>query len=364
MIIRDINLSSFRNFKQSQLTVGSSVNLFIGDNGSGKTSLLEALYLFGFGRSFRTNKLSHSVNHSADSFTVFIRAIKDDEGDGEYRFGMSRNREGVTQLKLNGELKQRLSEIAQYFPIQLFTPQSSDVITGAPSDRRQFIDWGLFHVEQSFLEASVKYKQALKQRNALLKSRSQYSRTQDEYWCQILAECGEQIDSIRRSYVERLLPVAQKSLNHFLPGVELELSYHSGWNNDQDLLMTLQSHVDRDRIKGYSSYGPHKADLKIKVDGYSASEQLSRGQLRVLMASLQLAQTQQLKQQQNRQSIFLLDDVGAELDAIKRSTFIELLLNCDAQVFVTAIDKQQFNMPPNCTDLKVFHVEHGTVIQE
>jgi DNA replication and repair protein RecF len=117
-------------------------------------------------------------------------------------------------------------------------------------------------------------------------------------------------------------------------------------------------------MKGYTSVGPHKADVKIKVDGYSASESLSRGQLRVLMASIQLAQTQHLKEEKDRQSIFLLDDVGAELDAIKRRVFIDLLLECDAQIFVTAIDRAQFTLPSNCSTMKVFHVEHGQVTEE
>ena len=366
MLLSKISLTQFRNFNSVSLENCAAINVFLGRNGSGKTSLLEAIYLFGFGRSFRSRSLSKLINKDHSQFTLFLQGSTEQGSlshSGDVRLGMSRDDSGQQVIKANGDVVKRVSDIARLLPVQLFTPQSSDVLTGSPSERRKFLDWGLFHVEQSYYEVSNRYRRVLQQRNALLKQKGSFDDNLDRYWCEQLIRFGEMTNELRRNYISMLLPYIEENCRHFVPEFQFEFLYQQGWNKEHKLEFVLQKNSQRDRMRGFSGDGPHKADLIVKADGINASELLSRGQLRVLMAAMQLAQTQLLNAVSNRKTTFLLDDLGAELDTEKRSLFLNRLMECESQIFVTAIDQNQVALPENSSDIKVFHVEHGQVTE-
>lgn len=361
MKLEQLQILSFRNLSEVNLEPATDLNIIYGLNGSGKSSFLEALHYLGFARSFRTSKHQHVIQHGQERFTLFCKASNDNR---EYKLGLQRLRNGDVQVKLNGEKAHKGSELVKLFPVQIFTPQSSDVITGSPKLRRKFLDWGLFHVEHSFFNISNLYSKCLKQRNAVLRKGIVINAAEEEFWLAKLAEYGEQLSQLRINYLQQLEPYIQQNLTKFLPEFCFKISYHRGWENELSLFDSLQKNRERDVKSRYSTTGPHKAEFKFKVDGINAADSLSRGQLRMLMAGLQLAQTQHLNQSRNSSSIFLLDDIGAELDAGKRDVFISSLLESNAQIFVTAIDKQQINLLSNDKIKKVFHVEHGQVKEE
>jgi len=361
MKLDKVQISHFRNINDLSLIAHDSLNIFLGENGSGKSSILEALHYLGFARSFRTQKHKNVISHEKQGFTVFCSAVA--EG-GEYqKFGISRHIDDSCIVNINGQKSKRATDLASLLPIQIFTPQSSDLLLGAPKLRRRYLDWLLFHVEQSFNADFQVFTKSLKHLNALYKGN--HSEQAFTYWNEALCEKGESISNKRDLLLnEHLIQLINANLKDFLPEFCFEISYYRGWEKGSCLMEAIQKNRLRDKKNGFVSVGPHKADLRIKTQGVNAHEILSRGQLRMLVAGMQLAQTQYLHSQTAKTSIFLLDDVGAELDEEKRKVFISRLNTSDTQLFVTAIDIKQLEFLKNYNDKKVFHVEHGQVREE
>ena len=360
-----LQVGNFRNLESFSIEPSATLNLIYGCNGSGKSSILEAIHFLGYGRSFRTSKPKNAIQIDKTELTIFARCI--DSDGARKKVGLSRSSRDEFTCSIDGERSQRVSDIVSLLPVQVFTPQSIDHLIGSPSARRKFLDWGLFHVEQSFDGLARTYQRVLRQRNALLKqgsvNRGEPS-PQIEYWTEQLALVGTQLNALRVQCIEALKEQFDQIVSEFLPEFSLEISYHSGWDQAFELKAQLHSKLEQDVRFGHTSLGPHKGDFKIKTDGRSAFEVLSRGQLRMLVAALQLAQTQYLRAHTEQKGVFLLDDIGAELDEVHRDIFIRRLLKTDTQIFITAIDKAQFALSTDVNNKKMFHVKHGHVAEE
>ncbi|WP_100657543.1 DNA replication/repair protein RecF [Alteromonas flava] len=375
MKLDTLNVSNLRNLKDLSLSLSPSVNLVYGENGSGKSSILEAIHLLGYGRSFRTSQPKHIIQNGCDRFTVFTQCS--DKDKTQRKIGLQRSQSETFECSIDGERSKKIADLASLFPVQIFTPQSVDLLLAGPSLRRKFIDWGLFHVEHHFHRLSSHYKRAVSQRNALLKQLKSSAQTrankvgpqdelfkQDDYWVGQIANFSQQLNNHRTQYLARLKPYFNALVEQFLPEFSIEISYYEGCDTSREILELLQEKRINDIRFGFTSVGAHKADLKIKADNKTAVEMLSRGQLRMLVAALQLAQSKILFDVKQQGGIFLLDDIGAELDEKKRSLFISELLKSDAQLFITAIDKSQFSLTKEIDNKKMFHVEHGHVTEE
>ena len=362
MKLDTVQIRNLRNLQNVILKPSHCANFIIGINGSGKSSILEAVHYLGFGRSFRTSKHKHVIQNQAESFTVFCECT---EQDSNYRLGLSRHIDDSVNVSINGLKSNKISELASKLPVQIFTPQSSDILLGAPKLRRKYLDWCLFHVEHSFLICSNSYAKLLKHNNALCrKHQAGYADPQRRYWSEMLAKFANELTEFRIQMMSRLIPLITSNLTHFLPEFYVEISYYRGWEKGLSISEALEKSADRDYKNGFISVGPHKADIRFKIDGKPAHEVLSRGQLRMLVAALQLATTQCLMSYTEKTCIFLLDDVGAELDAAKREVFIDKLLESNTQLFVTAIEKHQLEFIDKYQNKKMFHVEHGQVREE
>lgn len=361
MKLDNVQISHFRNIDDLSLIAHGSLNVFLGENGSGKSSILEALHYLGYARSFRTHKHKNVISHDEKGFTVFCSTVV--ENGKQQKFGISRQTDDSCNINVNGQKSKRATDLASFLPIQIFTPQSSELLLGAPKLRRRYLDWVLFHVEQSFNLDFQVFNRSLKQLNALYKSNQ--SEQSACYWHDMLCEKGVAIDTSRENLLnDHLIELINANLKDFLPEFSFEISYYRGWERGHTLADAIIRSRHRDQKYGFLSVGPHKADLRIKTRGLNAYEVLSRGQLRMLVAAMQLAQTQYLHAKTAKSSIFLLDDVGAELDEEKRKVFISRLNTSDTQLFVTAIDIKQLEFLENYTNKKVFHVEHGQVREE
>jgi len=361
MKLDKVQISHFRNIDDLSLIANQNLNVFLGENGSGKSSILEALHYLGFARSFRTSKHKNVIKHDELGFTVFCSTVLQD--GIQQKFGISRFSNDKCVVNIDGQKSKRATDLASYLPIQIFTPQSSDMLLGAPKLRRRYLDWLLFHVEHSFNLDFQVFSKGLRHLNSLYK-RDQQEQSLD-YWTGLLSEKGQIIsDKRERLLSEHLIQLINANLADFLPEFSFEISYYRGWEKGCSLADAILKNRQRDQRNGFLSVGPHKADLRIKTQGVNAHEILSRGQLRMLVAAMQLAQTQYLHEQTAKTSIFLLDDVGAELDEEKRKVFISRLNTSDTQLFVTAIDVKQLEFLENYNDKKVFHVEHGQVREE
>ena len=365
MRLRSFSVSGFRNFEASALKELGAVNLFYGENGSGKTSLLEAIYCLGSSRSFRTRKWQSLIRSGSEQF--LLRAELDREGTPE-RLGIQRRKgEKVPLVKFRGEVLRSAGELAGVLPLQLIDSAAFQLLEGPPELRRQWLDWGVFHVEQQrFVQSWKRYRKALQQRNALLRNPGT-SPGALAPWTDELVRSGEVVHILRQAQFERLVPLIQAVYEDINRGASaaVSLSYHyaPGWDaKESSLAERLASALPTDRELGYTRYGPHRADVRIKAGTQPALEVLSRGQLKTAICCIRIAQAKLLAQY-GIKSVFLIDDLAAELDSHRRRQLTQALLAMEMQLFFTSIQPADLadcfeGLPPQA--LKKFHVKHGS----
>jgi len=356
MPVQTISIDRFRNLKPVTLQCSPQLNLFIGANAAGKTSILEALYILGRARSFRTRSLEKAIQAGSDRFQLVARILSE-TGRG-VPVGISQHDKQLL-ARIDGKTVKRLSDLAALFPVQWIGGNLHRLIEEGPAHRRQYLDWGLFHVKPGYIPVWQRYQRLLKQRNAALRGR----RPAPEViaWDNELANAGEELHAFRNAYVARLNAASREVTRELLDErAELEINYRSGWRADLTFQEALRVGLETDREQGFTRCGPHRADLSLIYNRVPVSEQLSRGQQKLLVVGLQVAQARLLKESSSRTSLFLIDDLGAELDRVNQGRVMSLLGRLEAQVFATAIDL------PDVTSWSMasvgeFHVKHGSV---
>ncbi len=367
MFLKKLDVQGVRNIRWGQLLPQAGVNLVYGDNGSGKTSLLEAIYLLGRGRSFRTTKLKSIINTASEDCTVYARVgISWDVDDADIAMGVSRALSGAFHFKVAGRQVYTASILAETLPIMLMNSDSLALIEGGPSGRRRFLDWGVFHVEQRFRELWRKYQRCHKQRNNLLR-RDKISAAQLAAWDNAFIALSEQVADYRKAYFEKVLPEFQAILRQLNDDLHIEFSLFRGWAEESSLSLELEKNRNRD-LKSQSSHcGAHRADIRLKCDGRPAKEVLSRGQEKIVVLAMQIAQGRVLSRLANKQCLYLLDDLAAELDREHLSRGVDLLTELGAQVFLTGTDKEALQaVLPQLSKgpVGLFHVKQGVIDQK
>jgi DNA replication and repair protein RecF len=358
MPLTRLMIQQFRNIKACDISLSSGFNFLIGPNGSGKTSVLEAIYLLSHGRSFKSTLTGRVIQHHCAELFVHGRYVNSDEV--ETGIGINKKRDGTTEVKIGGQQGCKLAQLAQTIPIQLIHPEGFELLTDGPKQRRAFIDWGVFHSEGAFYQAWSRFKRLSKQRNALLKTARDYREL--AVWDKELAQLASQIDAWRAHYVLALKDEAEILCRLFLPEFDIDMQYYRGWDRERDYLQILQENFERDQQLGYTVVGPNKADLRIKVNGTPVEDVLSRGQLKLMVCALRVAQGQHLTQLTGKACIYVIDDFASELDSERRMRLAQCLTQTGAQVFVSSITESQVS-EMQLADSKVFHVEHGRIEQ-
>ncbi len=329
MSLRRVQVTDFRCLRSAALELDPRFTLISGPNASGKTSLLEALYVLGRGRSFRTRRLEHLIRHGAEQFVVFGEI---DANDRRIPLGVEGSTSGM-RARLGGA-KASLAELALVLPVQIIDPEVHRLIEEGPSRRRRFLDWGVFHVKQSFVAHWQRYHQALKQRNAALKA-AQHSGAVAA-WDAELLRYGELVTAARTEYVQQLAaPVQQLSRN--LLGMDLTLNYRPGWVRELSFAEALQQSRRHDQEVGVTQVGPHRGELSIRLDGAAVKDRISRGQQKLLAAALLLGQLKLFPDSAPVQPTLLLDDPAAELDDERLAGLIGELTTHAIQLVVTTL---------------------------
>jgi len=351
--LTEVSIDHLRCVRHAELTLAPGKNLIYGANGSGKTSLLEALYLLGRGRSFRTRNSEKLITHGERQLTVFggLQAHQ----TASLTLGVQVVRGEPTLAKVAGNFVQSLAELSQALPVQVIEPGVHKLVEEGAFRRRRWLDWAVFHVEQGFMENWSQYTRTLKQRNSALRQDPGQVRA----WDPELIRLGELLSDSRRRLIERLVP-HWSAMALALSGLELELSYLQGWPRDLSLAEALQACRERDALRGQTHAGPHRADVAIRWDGRLARESLSRGQQKLLAVSLILAQLALLQDVLPDAPLLLLDDPAAELDPSRLAVFIDQVARLRCQLVMTSLspDSGPFGRPD-----RVFHVERGGVRQ-
>lgn len=356
MHLSTLQIQYFRNLQLGQLNLCPGFNVFYGENGSGKTSIVEAIYFLAHGRSFRTSLLNRIIAEHQHEFTVFSELTDHAEN---YRLGVSRARDGSAKIRLDGKNLSSNADIARRIPMLLFHPESFDLLSGGSKGRRQLLDWGVFHQEPDFFKLWQDARRLIQQRNATLKTH--YSPQILMSWDQQLIPIAEQMDQYRAAYVAQLKPVLESLVGDFLAQFKVHLQYYRGWSKDQSLAEALSLHLESDKKSGHSHCGPHRADLRLKIGHAAAEEVLSRGQQKLLICALKIAQGMLLQKRQGRNCIYLLDDMASELDEHNRSLLLNHLKNLHSQVFLTSIDRDSLLKYLPEVNIQTFWVNQGEV---
>ncbi|MCF6751898.1 DNA replication/repair protein RecF [Pseudomonas stutzeri] len=361
MSLTRLSVTGVRNLQPVTLAPSPRINILHGDNGSGKTSLLEAIHLLGLARSFRSTRLNPVIAYEHPSCTVFGETQL---ASGQLcALGVARERGGDLRIRINGQNARSMSELADTLPLQLINPDSFRLLEGAPKLRRQFLDWGVFHVEYRFLGAWQRVQQALRQRNSWLR-RGTLDAVSQAAWTRELAQASDEIDGYRRRYIQVFKPVFERTLAALLQLEELQLSYYRGWDKERSLEEVLDASVDRDRALGHTQAGPQRADLRLRIGGHNAADVLSRGQQKLVVCALKIAQGHLVTEAKRGQCIYLVDDLPSELDDQHRQALCELLEQLDCQVFITCVDSTVLQAGWKAeTPVSMFHVEHGRITQ-
>jgi DNA replication and repair protein RecF len=325
-----LQVTDFRCLQSAELELDPHFTLISGPNASGKTSLLEAMYVLGRGRSFRTRRLEHLIRHGAERFVVFGEVHT---AHRQVPMGVEGSRAGI-RAQIDGDKPSSLAELALQLPVQIIDPEVHHLIEEGPSRRRRFLDWGVFHVEQSFVGHWQRYQQVLRQRNAALKAHQ--PRSVVSVWDSDLVRSGELLSAARARYVTTLSPRAE-AIGRNLLGMELSLSYRSGWPKEQTMVEALQQSWTHDQEAGATQIGPHRAELAIRLDGAAVKDRISRGQQKLLAAALLIAQVKLFPEGSPVQPSLLLDDPAAELDDDRLGGLIREVSSQSVQLVVTTL---------------------------
>jgi DNA replication and repair protein RecF len=347
--LAELQAENVRCIARAELTLTPGNNLLWGGNGSGKTSLLEAIFLLGRGRSFRTRNSERLIRHGFASLIAFGRTAE----PRAQTLGVEVSRSTGTRARVGGAPASSLTELSQVFPVQVIEPGVHRLLEEGGYRRRRWLDWAVFHVEPGFADQWTRYTRALKQRNAALR----HQPAQAAAWDAELARSGEWVAEARRDLLDRLKPHWEATAAA-LSGLPLELHYTRGWAQGVPLSQALKDALSRDLSRGVTHSGPHRGDVLVRLEGRPAREVLSRGQQKLAAIALTLSQLYLLREASQLTPTLLLDDPAAELDEAHLERFIGLVLALKCQLVVTALraDFRVFG-PPDAA----FHVERGGV---
>jgi DNA replication and repair protein RecF len=353
MILDELRADNFRMFDRLSLQAHCRLNVVLGVNAAGKSSLLEMIYLLGRGKSFRGSAPQELAGPRERRWTVFGRLSERASGVRTTQ-GLGWDADQGLQIRRDGSSASVL-DLVQQLPVQILDPGLHRVLQEGPTYRRSFLDWGVFHVEPLFLPTWSRYRRALRQRNHAL--RSGRAETEVAAWEPELAQSGEAVQAFRLKHLAGIQQLVSDYLRVLLGEGEWSFELSSGWSRTQSLAEALEAHRAQDLRNGVTQLGPHRAELRIRVGTHAAKNRISRGQQKLLISALVLAQCRQIGEQTRRWPIVLVDDFGAELAEQYQCALMDVLSDYRGQLFVTAFeDAGAFS---RVADKGMFHVEHG-----
>lgn len=355
MRLEQLRIRGLRCLSDADLALEAGINVFVGDNGAGKTSVLEAAFLLSHARSFRSGAKDVLLQRGAAGLSIFAELRHDD--DRRVKLGLGRS--GARwEARVDGE-NVAIGQLVRDCAVVCFEPGSHELIAGAAEERRRYLDWGVFHVEQLFLPAWRRYQRALKQRNSLLRSGDVIDDALLEPWEAELTLAGSLIDTQRQAYLNLLRPKLAAEVAELLPELgAIELRYKRGWAEGRELADELRSQRGRDIARGHTALGVHRADWSLAFEQAPLREHLSRGQEKLTALACVLAQATLFAERRGEWPIVALDDLASELDMTHQASVVRRLRAAGAQVLLTGTE---WPTALQAVPTRVFHVEQGVI---
>jgi len=354
MTLLKLDVFDVRNIHLISIQPAPGINFITGANASGKSSLLEAIFILGRARSFRTHHIKQVINF--DQSQLIVAAQLQHHTGSISNIGIQIDNK-QTEIRIDQENRQK-ADLAYALPVQLIHPKSYRLLDAGPQNRREFLDWGIFNHKRNFLPIWRRFTKALQQRNALLKTRQVQ---QLSAWDKELIEYGQLVNEYRKEYIELLQPVFLEMAGQFLNTDQIELHFNAGWDEKQALEQMLKQDQEKDLKYGFTHSGPHRADFLTFHNNKLAKDYLSRGQQKLLVLALLLSQVSLLNQEAQNNCCILIDDLTAELDTLNRAKLLKYLAGIGCQVFMTSTELADFGDLDAVENYKVFHVEHGAI---
>ncbi|HWX65849.1 MAG TPA: DNA replication/repair protein RecF [Rhodanobacter sp.] len=353
MRLEQLRMRGLRCLTDIGIALDPGINVFVGANGAGKTSVLEAVFLLSHARSFRSGAKEALLQRGTAQLSIFAELRHLDERTCRLGLGRDGSR---WEAKVDGA-SVAIGQLVRECAVVCFEPGSHALIAGAAEERRRYLDWGVFHVEHDFLSSWRRYQRALKQRNSLLRAASTATEELFAPWEAELAQTAHQLDRQRCAYLDLLRPKLLASMAGVLPELGTpELRYRRGWSDEQDLARQLREQRGRDLARGHTTLGAHRADWSIAFEHAPLREHLSRGQEKLTALACMLAQAELYAEHRGEWPIVCLDDLASELDQAHQSAVVAQLTAANAQVLLTGTELPQALQP---LPARVFHVEQG-----
>ena len=363
MILKRILILNYKNLEQVELGFSPKMNCFIGQNGMGKTNLLDAVYYLSFCKSATNPIDSQNMMHERDFFVIQGFYQTEDGQTEEVYCGMKRRQK--KQFKRNKKEYQRLSDHIGFVPLVMVSPADSELILGGSEERRRFMDVVISQYDKEYLEVLIRYNKALQQRNVLLKGETEPDEELISVWEEMMAATGEIIYRKRRAFIDEFIPTFQAFYSQISQDKEkVYLAYESHAQRG-NLLDLIKESRGRDRIMGYSLRGVHKDDLTMQLGEYPIKREGSQGQNKTYLIALKLAQFDFLRRTgSNTIPLLLLDDIFDKLDASRVEQIVKLVSGDKfGQIFITDTNREHLDKILQKTqgDYKVFDVENGVI---
>ncbi len=363
MILKQISILNYKNLEQVDLAFSPNMNCFIGQNGMGKTNLLDAVYYLSFCKSATNPIDSQNMMHNQDFF-VIQGFYQTELGDVEEVYCGMKRRQKKT-FKRNKKEYSRLSDHIGFIPLVMVSPSDAELISGGSEERRRFMDVVISQYDKEYLEALIRYNKALQQRNTLLKAEQEPDEELLSVWEEMMAATGEVVYRKRCEFINEFIPTFQTFYSHISQDQEqVNLTYQSHASQG-NLLQLIQEHRVKDRIMGYSLKGVHKDDLVMQIGEYPIKREGSQGQNKTYLIALKLAQFDFLRRTgSNTTPLLLLDDIFDKLDASRVEQIVKLVAGDKfGQIFITDTNREHLDkiMQKIEGDYKVFSVENGRI---
>ena len=342
MPLKRLQLKNFRLFQDNLFTFSDRTNLILGENGSGKTSILESISILLLGSSFRTKETKECINSSKNSFSITGKGTLDNK-----ELALSVNNGLNKRVNSSRKIEGASVKKEELYFLQIVMSKNLRMIDGEPEIRRDYFHELMFHVKPATKKLYIDYQRALKQRNKCLKKN--LSKSELSIWSKELAELGLALSleqygffkSFKQYNIQGIEDIVKCGEFTFLDN--FNVTFSKGWERSKKLEESFEDSLEKDKAIGYTSKGPHRMDITFQVNNKKAASNLSRGQLKILILLIFLTNIKMIKQITQRETLLMIDDLGSELDIKNLRSLIEQIILSENQIVLTGIEGEEMH---------------------